>query len=174
MKKASLLLAVMGATAVALLVAGPGAAQLDEHGRAATTARSEPLAHELEATGTASTSVDGLITVTAVDGSSLTCAVPPALDLSSVGSGDVKIECELVNGVPTLRELNAENGAKVEVGDDEDEGEVEDDDAGEVDHSGPSANSGPGSANDDDGHSGPGGGDDHEDGHRGGSGGDDD
>jgi hypothetical protein len=77
-----------------------------------------------EATGTATT--DGsAVTVTRADGTSITCSVPAGVDLTPFLTGNVKAECESVNGVLTLRELESETGAQLEVRDD---GTVETDD----------------------------------------------
>jgi hypothetical protein len=70
-----------------------------------------------EATGTATT--DGSsVTVTRTDGTTLTCAVPPGVDLTPFLTGQVQLECQNVNGVLTLREIEAESGARDEVNDD--------------------------------------------------------
>jgi uncharacterized membrane protein YgcG len=180
-----LYLTTIAAALAAIPFAGPAAARFEAgggggaaastttaastaSGNAAEPAEVENEAAEVEqneAVGTVTT--DGVsVTVTRANGTSISCAVPVGVDLTPFVSGQAKAECDLVNGVLTLRELRSAT-ARVEVGED-DQAENEDVD----DNSGPSANSGPGNAEDDQGddNSGPGGGDQGDDGGLGGGG----
>jgi hypothetical protein len=126
------LLAALGAMALA----GTASAKVDAGGGApaitagsaivSTTSSTEP-----ELTGTATLSLDGTsVTVTGADGSSITCAVPAGMDLTSFLTGTVEAQCESVGGVLTLTEIQAdETATETEDTDTGDTGDTIDDDS---------------------------------------------
>lgn len=174
-----LYLATMAAALAAIGFAGPAAARFEAGGAAGAAAspstvtsqgsadtpepaevENEP-AEANEAVGTATTN-GASVTVTSAGGTSLTCAVPAGVDVTPFLSDQVKVECDVVNGVLTLRELESATGAKVEIRGD---GTVETnaDDQGDD-------NQGEQGDNHGDGDSGHGGGDGGHSGHGGGGG----
>lgn len=131
---AALAAIALAGTASAHVVLDPGGAAANNSGPASSTSSSDSTSEsdETEATGTATASVDGTsVTITGIDGSSVTCAVPVGFDLTPFLTGQVEAECELVNGQLMLSEIvNETSGVEAEVEDD-DTVEVGDDDADE-------------------------------------------
>jgi len=171
----------IAAAAIAALLGGAASARVEAGTGAAGPAlrHSEVEAEDAaEATGTA-TSDGPSITVTRPDGTSIACAVPTGLDVTPFLSGNVKVECDDVNGVLTLREIASETGARAEIGDDgtiESEADEDNSGPGNADDRGEDE-SGPGNADDDPGddgghgdNNGHGGGDHGGSGHSGGGG----